>query len=144
MAGPSRPVITLNKAMTHTQVYILSRLTVSRDHTRKQIYPNKTSPHPPPQDINISATWLLHQRSLISNPPPPPRPLPSDDNRLERLDPKGCPPLGRKSHPSYRTGAGKRLCGRATTRREQCWHTVNDDRKKAKGSSLLFWPALFG
>ena len=26
----------------------------------------------------------------------------SDDNRLERLDPKGCPPLGRKSHPSYR------------------------------------------
>ena len=72
MAGPSRPVITLNKAMTHTQVYILSRLTVSRDHTRKQIYPNETSPHPPPQDINISATWLLHQRSLISNPPPPP------------------------------------------------------------------------
>ena len=113
MAGPSRPVITLNKAMTHTQVYILSRLTVSRDHTRKQIYPNKNSPHPPPQDINISATWLLHQRSLISNrphrpplPPVPfllPRQLPSDDNRLERLDPKGCPPLGRKSHPSYRT-----------------------------------------
>ena len=65
---------------------------------------------PPPQDINISATWLLHQRSPISNrphrptPPPPPLPrqLPSDDNRLERLDPKGCPPLGRKSHPSYR------------------------------------------
>ena len=27
-----------------------------------------------------------------------------DDNRLERLDPKGCPPLGRKSHPSYRIG----------------------------------------
>ena len=75
--------------MTHTQVYILSRLTVSRDHTRKQIYPNKNSPHPPPQDINISATWLLHQRSLISNrphtpppphPPPPPSPSPSPGN----------------------------------------------------------------
>ena len=26
----------------------------------------------------------------------------SDNSRLERLDPKGCPPLGRKSHPSYR------------------------------------------
>ena len=68
--------------MTHTQVYMLSRLTVSRDHTRKQIYPNKNSPHPPPQDINISATWLLHQRSLISNrphrPPPPPSPSPGN------------------------------------------------------------------
>ena len=29
-----------------------------------------------------------------------------DDSRLERLDPKGCLPLGRKSHPSYRTSAG--------------------------------------
>ena len=39
--------------------------------------------------------------------PPPITSQPSqsgwlDDNRLERLDPKGCPPLGRKSHPSYR------------------------------------------
>ena len=111
LAGPSRPVITLNKAMTHIQAYIPSRLTVSRDRSRKQLYPNKTSPHPLPQD-NISETWLLHQCSLISNCPPPPYPsphpptgpLPSDDNHLEKLDPKGCPPLGRKSHPSYRIG----------------------------------------
>ena len=44
---------------------------------------------------------------MPTTPSPPPfplssQPLPSDDNRLERLDPKGCPPLGRKSHPSYR------------------------------------------
>ena len=97
LAGPSRPVITFNKSMTHIQAHIPSRLTVSEDHTRKQLYPNKTSPYPPPQDINISATWLLHQWSLLSNrvPPPPPPPLPSDNSRLERLDPKGCPPLGR-------------------------------------------------
>ena len=30
--------------MTHTQAYILSRLTVSRDHTRKQLYPNNPTP----------------------------------------------------------------------------------------------------
>ena len=81
------------------QAYILSRFTVSRDHTRNKLYPNKTSP----QDTNISATWLFQQWPLISyHHLPPPQPLPSDDNRLERLDPKGCPPLGRKSHLSYR------------------------------------------
>ena len=40
-----------------------------------------------------------------SPPPPPPPFLPStplDDSRFEILDPKGCPPPGRKSHPSYR------------------------------------------
>ena len=32
-----------------------------------------------------------------SHPPTPPAPF--DDSRLERLDPKGCPPPGHKSHP---------------------------------------------
>ena len=99
-------------SMTHTQVYILSRLTVSQDHTRKQIYPNKNSPHPPPPTLRYQHLCDVAPPPAISNlqpppPPPPPLPLPrqlpSDDNRLERLDPKGCPPLGRKSHPSYRT-----------------------------------------
>ena len=40
-------------------------------------------------------------------PPPPrsplsPQPIPSDDSRLERPHPKGCPPLGCKSHPLCR------------------------------------------
>ena len=120
MAGPSRPVITLNKAMTHTQVYILSRLTVSRDHTRKQIYPNKNSPHPTPPTPRYQHLCDVAPPPAISNlqpPPPPPPPLPrqlpSDDNRLERLDPKGCPPLDRKSHPWYRLSSVCTLKGSA-------------------------------
>ena len=61
----------------------------------KAALPKQNLPSPPPQDINISETWLLHQWSLTSN-----RPL-TKKKRLEKLDPKGCPPLGRKSHPSY-------------------------------------------
>ena len=75
MAGPSRPVITLNKAMTHTQVYILSRLTVSRDHTRKQIYPNKNSPHPPTPRYQHLCD--VAPPPAISNLQPPPPTLPS-------------------------------------------------------------------
>ena len=86
--------------MTHTYAYRLSRLTVPQDHTRPQLYPNTTSFHhhhpPPPPHPKISATWLFHQWPVISYhhhpfplpPPPPPQPLPSDDSRLERLDPK--------------------------------------------------------
>ena len=45
---------------------------------------------------------LPPQHSLPSPLPPstPSKPLPSDDSHLERLDPRGCPPLGSKSHPS--------------------------------------------
>ena len=49
-------------------------------------------------------------------PSPPSQPLPSHDSRLGRLDPKGCPPLGRKSHPLYRTRGRRkrRLTGNAS------------------------------
>ena len=44
------------------------------------------------------------------------RKLANDDSRFERLDPKGCPPPGRKSHPfvSYLPKARKHLCRKST------------------------------
>ena len=44
------------------------------------------------KDIYIGASAGVHMDD---------KPLPSDDSRLERLDPKGCLPLSCKSHPSY-------------------------------------------
>ena len=48
------------------------------------------------RDLNRKRTWNAQRGD--------------DDSRLERLGPKGCPPQGRKSHPSYRTKRGQRLC----------------------------------
>ena len=106
LTGLPRPVITPSKTVTHTQAHRLSRLAVSRDHTKSQLS-NTTSPH-----RKISKSLLVALPPVTSNllpppsplPPPPsllsPQPLSSDNSRLERLDPKGCPPLDRKSHPS--------------------------------------------
>ena len=81
LAGPSRPVNTLIKTMTHTQAYIHSRLTVSREHTRKQLFPNKTSPHPHPKISTSVRRGLPPVTSNLLPPPPPsplfPQPLPS-------------------------------------------------------------------
>ena len=76
LAGLSRPVIAPNKTMTHTQAYRLSRLTVSRDHTRPQLYPNTTFPPPPPP-----TPWNQHLCDVAlppvtSNLLPPPLPPP--------------------------------------------------------------------
>ena len=77
MAGPSRPVITLNKAMTHTQVYILSRLTVSRDHTRKTDLPEQKLPPPPtPRYQHLCDVAPPPAISNLQPPPPPPPPPP--------------------------------------------------------------------
>ena len=54
-----------------------------------------------------------------------------DDSNFERLDPKGCPPPGRKSHPfvSYFQKARKHLCRKST----HPWKT------KTNGSSGDGW-----
>ena len=36
------------------------------------------------------------------------------------------------------------LASRATAQCEQCWQIITDSRKKARGSSLLFWLVLLG
>ena len=101
--------------MTRTQAYRLSRLTVSRDHTRSHVYPNTTTtttPHPPPPHPHPNLSQhhcdvaLPPVTSNLLPPPLPlplyPQPIPSGNSHLDRLDPKGCPPLGPESPPSCR------------------------------------------
>ena len=101
--------------MTHNQAYRLSISTYGLPGHQTTALPQHHllhHPHPPHPttryqhlcDVALppATSNLLPPSPTPPTPPPPPPTTSVDDNRLEGLDPTGCPPLVRKSHPPYR------------------------------------------